>query len=71
MRPEALAHIPPGECLDLGRDVFPRMVRDGARLFGYATDEYLKDVGTPERLREAEEDILQGRFPNAGSPAAP
>jgi len=70
MRAEALAHIPPGECLDLGRDVFPRMLREGARLFAYPTDEYLKDVGTPERLREAEEDILQGRFPGAG-PAAP
>lgn len=63
MSARAMEHIPPGENLDLGRDIFPRMIRAGAQLFGYLTDEYLKDVGTPERLKAAEQDMMQGRFP--------
>jgi mannose-1-phosphate guanylyltransferase / phosphomannomutase len=58
-----LAHIPPGRNLDLARDIFPGMLRAGHVLFGYATDEYLKDVGTPERLAQVHRHILEGRVP--------
>lgn len=35
--------------LDFGKDVFPAMLTDGCRLFGYRSPEYVKDIGTPER----------------------
>jgi len=34
---------------DFGKDLFPAMLRAGARLLAYETAEYIKDVGTPER----------------------
>jgi histidinol-phosphate phosphatase family protein len=38
---------------DFGRDLFPEMIAGGARLQGYASYEYIKDIGTPARLDEA------------------
>jgi len=35
---------------DFARDVFPALVTAGERLRAYATSEYIKDIGTPERL---------------------
>jgi histidinol-phosphate phosphatase family protein len=35
--------------LDFGKDLFPRMLKRGAKLFGYRSPEYIKDIGTPER----------------------
>jgi histidinol-phosphate phosphatase family protein len=35
--------------LDFGKDLFPAMLVRGAKLYGYNTPEYIKDIGTPER----------------------
>ena len=35
--------------LDFGRDLFPALLRRGAKLFGYNSPEFIKDIGTPER----------------------
>lgn len=35
--------------LDFGKDLFPALLQRGARLLGYNSPEYIKDVGTPER----------------------
>jgi mannose-1-phosphate guanylyltransferase len=40
------------------RDVFPRLVGEG--LFGYVSDRYWLDIGTPERYLEGTFDILEG-----------
>ncbi|MDR1489728.1 MAG: HAD-IIIA family hydrolase [Desulfovibrio sp.] len=47
---------------DFAKDVFPLMLKKGGKLYGYVSPEYIKDVGTPERLDSAEADILSGRF---------
>ncbi len=36
--------------LDFGKDLFPRMLSQGALLRGYVSPEYIKDAGTPARL---------------------
>ena len=38
-----------GVKLDFGKDLFPALLRGGARLLGYNSPEYIKDIGTPER----------------------
>jgi histidinol-phosphate phosphatase family protein len=38
---------------DLARHLFPAMLLAGARLHGYLSFEYIKDIGTPERLDKA------------------
>ena len=35
--------------MDFGNDLFPAMLRAGARLLAYNSPEYIKDIGTPER----------------------
>jgi histidinol-phosphate phosphatase family protein len=39
--------------LDFARDVFPGLLAAGARLRGYVSPEYIKDIGAPERLDRA------------------
>lgn len=46
--------------IDLEKDVIFPMVEKGGSVFGYTTSEYVKDVGTPERLRATEKDIQEG-----------
>lgn len=35
--------------LDFGKDLFPAMLRSGAKLLGYNSPEFIKDIGTPPR----------------------
>jgi len=37
---------------DFGKDLFPAMLKQGARLLGYNSLEYIKDIGTPERYEK-------------------
>ena len=46
---------------DWGRDFFPRAVARGAHYSGYRTIEYVKDIGTPDRLQKALADLDAGR----------
>jgi histidinol-phosphate phosphatase family protein len=46
--------------LDFARDVFPRMLADGAALHGYVSPEYIKDAGTPERVDRVTADLQSG-----------
>lgn len=46
--------------LDFARDLFPAMLVGGALLMGYASFEYIKDLGTPERLDKAEKHLRSG-----------
>lgn len=50
----------PADTPDLVGDTFPAMLRAGRRLLGYVSPEYIKDVGTPERLDRAAHDIAAG-----------
>ena len=45
---------------DLDREVLRPLVSEG-QLFAYDSPEYVKDMGTPARFAEAEEDIRSGR----------
>ena len=44
---------------DFGREVFPAIYND-ISMFGYNTSEYLKDMGTPDRLDKVEADVKSG-----------
>lgn len=45
---------------DLAKDLFPAMLAAGAKLHGYVSFEYIKDVGTPDRLEKVELDCVAG-----------
>jgi mannose-1-phosphate guanylyltransferase len=43
------------------RQLFPSLVERGEPVFGFASDSYWLDIGTPERYLRAHWDILEGR----------
>lgn len=47
--------------VDLDRDVLKRCIPLGG-IYAYDTPEYVKDMGTPDRFYEAEEDMKSGRI---------
>lgn len=50
---------------DLAKNLFPHMLTAGARLLGYESYEYIKDLGTPERLDKVERHLRTGRVARA------
>lgn len=46
--------------IDLDRDVLKPFVKSG-RIYAYDTTEYIKDMGTPERFYEVDEDMRNGK----------
>lgn len=52
--------IPATGKLDLAKHIFPWMLDAGLIIKGYVTPEYIKDMGTPDRLKRVENDILNG-----------
>ena len=45
---------------DFGKNIIPKMIKDGQRMFAYQFDGYWKDVGTISSLWEANMDVLKG-----------
>lgn len=58
--PEIFDYIPPEGAPDFGRDIFPRLVREGAPFYGLPIDEYWCDIGTLGQYRLAHRDVLAG-----------
>lgn len=61
-----LAQEPP-KIIDFAKDLFPQMLVAGSQLYGWNSHEYIRDVGTPERLDKAERDIASGIFEQGSS----
>jgi len=60
LSPRVVNFIEPDKKQDLNNDIFPHMISVGERLRAYNTPEYLRDVGTAERLARVEADIIAG-----------
>jgi histidinol-phosphate phosphatase family protein len=45
---------------DIAKNLFPLMLALGRHLHGYISPEYIKDMGTPERLDKVEQDYFAG-----------
>ena len=48
----------PASSKDFGKNVIPKMLNQGSRMFGYRFEGYWKDVGTVESLWQANMDLL-------------
>ena len=55
-----LRHLDTPDKVDLDRDVLKPNIKSG-RIYAYDTPEYIKDMGTPDRFYEVEEDIKSGK----------
>src|SRR5450432_861633 len=61
MEPEVLKEVPPGETVDWSGDVFPKLLKRGAPLYGYISEDYWEDVGNHESYLKAQADVLARR----------
>lgn len=57
--PKILDLFPKPEKTDLDRDILKKLI-PVQQLYAYASPEYIKDMGTPERYQEVTEDIHKG-----------
>lgn len=62
--------VPTDRPSDFARDLFPALLAAGRPLWAHRTTEYIKDMGTPERLRRVEAALAAG-LPRALRCAAP
>lgn len=67
LEPEVLADVPAGTAWSFERRLFPSLIERRAGVYGFVSDEYWLDIGTPERYLEAHRDVLAGAV--AASPA--
>ena len=57
-----LARIPTDTVVSIERDFFPALVGEGIAAYGWLTEAYWRDIGNPRSYREAQADLLAGRF---------
>jgi len=70
MDPAVFRWIPEGRPVSLEREVFPRMIAEGARVAALRHPGYFADIGVPGRYYQAHVDALDGRLRVPGTPAA-
>jgi mannose-1-phosphate guanylyltransferase/phosphomannomutase len=58
--PEILNYIPENTSFDFSKDLFPKLMGGGTKIYGYNAKGYWRDVGNPDSYRAALQDILRG-----------
>jgi hypothetical protein len=61
LSPRIMDYIEDEIFADFGKDIFPFVIKKGEKLRAYATPEYIKDMGTKDRLDEVSRDLLSGK----------
>jgi len=60
--PGVFKYIPKDRKSDFEKDVLSLILKDGKRVYAYKTPEYIKDMGTPERLKKVNKDYRSGKI---------
>ncbi|MGI6669437.1 MAG: sugar phosphate nucleotidyltransferase [Acetivibrionales bacterium] len=60
LSPEVLEYIKPGTAFDFSKDLFPMLMRDNKRLYGYITEDYWCDIGDTAAYIRAHSDVMNG-----------
>lgn len=61
LEPSGLRAWPVGENVSIERQIFPSLIQEGRPLYGFLSDAYWLDLGTPEKYLQAHFDLLEGR----------
>ena len=61
IEPQVMDRIADGAKADFSKDLFPALMKDQARMFGFVTEGYWCDIGNPAQYASAQFDILDGR----------
>ncbi|HEX6777198.1 MAG TPA: NDP-sugar synthase [Ktedonobacterales bacterium] len=60
LNPSVLRFVPPNQFYQFEQGLFPTLLREGNPLFGYPSETYWLDIGTPEKYKTANFDMLLG-----------
>lgn len=63
IEPHILGHVPERENYSFERELFPKALKLGYKIFGFVSNAYWLDVGTPEKYMTAHIDILDKKIP--------
>jgi mannose-1-phosphate guanylyltransferase len=61
LEPAAVRGTPLDRAVSIERETFPRLIASGASVYGFVSDAYWMDLGTPEKYLQATFDALEGR----------
>jgi NDP-sugar pyrophosphorylase family protein len=61
LEPSALEDWEAGRNVSIEREIFPALIERGHPLYGFLTDAYWMDLGTPEKYLQAHFDLLDGK----------
>lgn len=56
--------IPAGRVVSVEREVFPRLLEEGRRVFGHVDHSYWRDMGTPRDFIRGSSDLVRGIAPS-------
>jgi NDP-sugar pyrophosphorylase family protein len=56
-----LARIPARQVVSVEREVFPALIAEGVPCYGFTTEGYWRDIGSPAAYRAAQIDLLAGQ----------
>ncbi len=59
---EILDYIPKDKEFDFSKDLFPLLLKENKRIYGYISEKYWCDIGTPDKYLSANFDLLNGNF---------
>jgi mannose-1-phosphate guanylyltransferase len=62
LEPSALRGVPTDRAVSIEREVFPGLIAAGAAVYGFISEDYWMDLGTPEKYLQATFDALEGRI---------
>ena len=60
--PKIFEYIPEGKKTDIEKDIIPLLLEAKGNVYAYNTPEYIKDMGTPERLEQVRKDYESGKI---------
>jgi mannose-1-phosphate guanylyltransferase len=60
LEPEVLGGVPAGVAWSFERQLFPSLIVHGVSVYGFTSEDYWLDIGTPERYLQAHWDLLEG-----------
>jgi len=67
--PRVLRGWTPGDTISIERDIFPAVIEAGDPVYGFVSEAYWLDLGTPEKYLQAHFDMFEGKVHGVSYPA--
>jgi len=61
LSPSIFKYIEKDNFSDFGQEIFPKLIAKNELIYAYNTPEYIKDIGTVNRFKKVEKDVISGK----------